>query len=140
MSTNNRNGRTAQSTQLTQLLFSFLFGILLTFAALLLFSWLFIQMQIAAYWGVPLATIAVCIGSFVTGHFAAKSLKQNGLFCGLCVGFIFYVVYLVAALLNGQYEFTSLALIKLVCYLLSGAVGGVLGIVVSEKKQTVRRS
>ena len=107
-------------------------GLAATFILLLIFSWLFTKTQIPAWWAVPLATAAVCVGCFVSAHVLAKKIKKNGLFCGLCAGAFFFVIYLAAALLNGQFEFTTLASIKLVCYLLAGCFGGYLGILAAE--------
>ena len=85
-----------------------------------------------------MATCAVCLGCFVCGMILARSFKKNGLFCGLCTGTVFYLIYLAAALLNGQFDFTAMAGIKLVCYILAGCFGGYLGIFLAERKRTRR--
>lgn len=146
MSKNNRSGpqpaptASAQTAkQLTPVLLAGISGLAATFLLLLVFSWLFTKTQIPAWWAVPLATGAVCVGCFVSAHTLAKQLQKNGLFCGLCAGAFFFVVYLAAALINGQFEFTTLASIKLVCYLLAGCFGGYLGILAAEKKTRAPR-
>lgn len=141
MSINNRTGsvRSSKAVNVAPLIVSFVVGIVLTFLLLLFFSWLYTRMEIPAWWAVPLATAAVCLGSFATGNLLTRNFKKNGLFCGLCAGGAFFVLYLAAALLNGQFEFSSFALIKLVCYLLAGAFGGIMGIAAIEKKPASRR-
>lgn len=139
MPKNNRPGpRPAQSAQAAKqfapVAAALVCGLAATFILLLIFSWMFTKTQIPAWWAVPLATAAVCVGCFVSAHVLAKKIKKNGLFCGLCAGAFFFVIYLAAALLNGQFEFTTLASIKLVCYLLAGCFGGYLGILAAEKQ------
>lgn len=131
---------TQSAKQLTPILAAAVSGLAATFLLLLVFSWLFTKTQIPAWWAVPLATAAVCVGCFVSAHVLAKKLKKNGLFCGLCAGAFFFVLYLAAALLNGQFEFTTLASIKLVCYLLAGCFGGYLGILAAEKQLRARHT
>lgn len=131
---------TQSAKQLTPILAAAVSGLAVTFLLLLVFSWLFTKTQIPAWWAVPLATAAVCVGCFVSAHVLAKKLKKNGLFCGLCAGAFFFVLYLAAALLNGQFEFTTLASIKLVCYLLAGCFGGYLGILAAEKQLRARHT
>ena len=108
MPKNNRPGpRPAQSAQAAKqfapVAAALVCGLAATFILLLIFSWLFTKTQIPAWWAVPLATAAVCVGCFVSAHVLAKKIKKNGLFCGLCAGAFFFVIYLAAALLNGHF-------------------------------------
>ena len=114
-------------------------GLAATFLILLACSWAFTRTRIPPWAAVPMATGAVCLGCFVCGRSLAKSFRKNGLFCGLCAGAAFFVLYLAAALFNGQFDFTALAGIKLVCYILSGCMGGYLGILATEKKAHTQR-
>lgn len=113
-------------------------GTAVTFLVLLFCSWLFTRTQLPAWAAVPMATCSVCLGCFVCGLVLARSFKKNGLFCGLCTGVAFYLLYLAAALLNGQFDFTAMAGIKLVCYILAGCFGGYVGVILAERKRTRR--
>ena len=130
-------GRNA-SGPLGKILISGVAGLAVTFLALLFCSWLFTRTQLPAWSAVPMATCAVCLGCFVCGLALARGFKKNGLLCGLCTGVAYYLIYLAAALLNGQFDFTATAGIKLVCYILAGCFGGYLGIVIAERKRTRR--
>lgn len=110
-------------------------GALATFAVLLAVSGLYCATDVPDYMCAPLATLAICAGAFMSARQLAKRIGQNGLLWGLGCGMVFFVLFAAAALLNGQTEFTAFALIKLACMLLSGALGGYLGIVSSEKKR-----
>lgn len=112
-------------------------GVIITFITLLFFSWIFLQVNLPAWSAIPLSATAVCLGSFFSGYILARRTGQNGLFCGLCFGIFYFLLYLCAALLNGQFDYTALSSIKLVCYVLSGCIGGFIGVVKSE--QTAKR-
>lgn len=135
---NRKPGQSAGAGPLKKILIAGVAGVAVTFLVLLLCSWLYTKTQLPLWAAVPMATCAVCIGCFVCGLALARSFKKNGLFCGLCTGVVFYLLYLVAALLNGQLDFTAMAGIKLVCYILSGCFGGYLGILLCERKRTRR--
>lgn len=120
------------------ILFAGIAGVVATFLALLFCSWLFTRTQLPAWSAIPMATCAVCLGCVVCGLALARGFRRNGLFCGLCTGVAFFLLYLAAALLNGQFDFTAMAGIKLVCYIFSGCLGGYLGILLTERKRTRR--
>ena len=114
------------------ILYAAIIGIIITFLFLLFCAWLFTITRLSPWVAVPLSTAAVCIGSFVSGYILAQKLNKNGLFCGLCFGIFYFTLYLLAALLNKQFDYTAFACIKLVCYTMSGCIGGFCGILFNE--------
>lgn len=103
-------------------------------AALCLLAQAIVVIQPSAWWAIPISAVAVMIGCFVSGYILARRLGQNGLFCGLCCGLFFFLVFMLASILeDSSYEYTAFAAIKCVCYSLSGALGGYLGILSSER-------
>ena len=133
-----KTGQSAGADALKKILAAGVTGVAVTFLVLLLCSWLYTKTQLPAWSAVPMATCAVSLGCFACGLVLARSFKKNGLFCGLCTGVAFYLLYLSAALLNGQLDFTAMSGIKLVCYILAGCFGGYLGILLVEQKRTRR--
>ena len=121
------------------LLFAISSGIIITLLALLVGAWLFQNAQIPVWAYVPVAVVAVCLGSFASGFILAKQTKRNGIFGGLCCGILFFCLYLVASMMNGDFSYTALSGIKLVTYSLSGCIGGLLGIAFSEQKKQIKR-
>lgn len=109
-------------------------GTAAVFCCLLAFSWLFTKADIPVWAAVPLATAALCVGCLVCGFSSARKVGKNGLFCGLCSGAVFFLLGLAAALLNGQFSFTAVGSIKLVSCILSGCLGGFLGVVSLERR------
>ena len=120
-----------------QLLFSILFsagaGAIVCTAALCLLAKMIVAAQPSAWWAIPMSAIAVMAGCFVSGYILARRMGQNGLFCGLCCGLFFFLIFLFAAMLSGSYEYTAFAAIKCVCYSLAGALGGYVGLLSSER-------
>lgn len=126
-----------------QLLFSILFsaiaGAIVFAAGLCLLAKIIVSAQPAAWWAIPMSAGAAMAGCLVSGYILARRLGQNGLFCGLCCGLFFFLVFLLAAMLNGSYEYTAFAAIKCVCYSLAGALGGYLGLIFSEHSKRKNR-
>ena len=114
---------------------SLLAGIVLCVLALLFFSWVFSKADLPLYAAVPMATAAICIGTAGAAMLLSRLQQKNGLLLGLCTGVFFFAAYALAALLNGQREFTGFAAIKLASILLSGCLGGYLGLLLAQPKK-----
>lgn len=86
----------------------------------------------------PIATAALSLAVLLAGHIFATLRKEKGLLHGLCIGIAFYVILWIAALAQGQTEFSALSVIKGAALLCSGAVGGSLGIISQDRRRRVR--
>lgn len=117
---------------------SLLAGIVLCVLALLFFSWVFSKADLPLYAAVPMATAAICIGTAGAAMLLSRLQQKNGLLMGLCTGIFFFAAYALAALLGGQREFTGFAAMKLASILLSGCLGGYLGLLSAEQKRRRR--
>ena len=73
-------------------------------------------------------------GTMLIAAFVGRHTRKNGLFCGLCCGLTFFALYLAAVLISGQLDFSAVSSFKLVCFILSGCLGGFLSILLNEKK------
>ena len=93
---------------------------------------------LAAAVAVPLATLAVCLGAGCGGWLLVRRQGENGLALGALVGFLFFGMLAAAAALNGSRDVSGLLAAKLVSLLLSGALGGYVGLVQSERKRRRR--
>lgn len=113
-------------------------GIVLCVLSLLFFSWVFSKADLPLYAAVPMATAAICIGTAGAAMLLSRLQQKNGLLLGLCTGVFFFAAYALAALLGGQREFTGFAAIKLASILLSGCLGGYLGLLCAEQKKRRR--
>ena len=85
-----------------------------------------------------LKLIAVCLGAGCGGWLLVRRQGENGLALGALVGFLFFGMLAAAAALNGSRDVSGLLAAKLVSLLLSGALGGYVGLLQSERKRRRR--
>lgn len=114
-------------------------GLAATIMAFVVFSGIFVKMHLSFWTVVPLSTVAVSIGCFVSGLMIARKIKTNGLFCGFCSGILFFAIYLIGAMFNGVSEITAIVAIKLVSFVFAGCLGGYIGVLRSTKNLKVKR-
>ena len=77
---------------------------------------------------VPAAIFTACVGAFFGGYFSARIKKNAGLAMGaVCALAIFVVLLLIGSAFVGDI-FSTLSLLRLSAMLISGAIGGVLGV------------
>lgn len=96
------------------------------------------RVSLPAAAAVPLATLAVCLGAGCGGWLLVRRQGENGLALGALVGFLFFGMLAAAAALNGSRDVSGLLAAKLVSLLLSGALGGYVGLLQSERKRRRR--
>lgn len=116
-------------------------GSLLGLAAILLF---FILSALLLSFGIlPLgvapavASVSMAIGSFLSGWVAAKKLGKNGLIIGLICGVALFLLFTIIGLAAfGQTPQLS-TLIRLIIFIVSAAIGGILGVGNSNKRRIV---
>lgn len=112
-----------------------------TIAAALLFSGLAAlrcQWDIAPQLLSPIATAALSMAVMFSGLILAMLRREKGLLYGLLMGGCFYMALWIAALSQGQTEFSALSVIKGMVLLCSGTMGGFFGILLGERRR-VRR-
>lgn len=124
---------------ISYIVYSAILGIICTFLFLLFCAWMFTLTRLPTWVAVPLSTIAVSIGAFFSSYILSRKLNKNGLFCGLCFGIFYFTLYLLASLLNKQFDYTAFSSIKLVCYVLSGCLGGFSGILSNDRNTRKKR-
>ena len=76
----------------------------------------------------PLAIAAAAIGAFLAGLTAAAIAGQKGLLLGAVCGLVLWLLILLAGVARYEGVSGGNALIKLAALLLSGGIGGVLGV------------
>ncbi len=118
----------------------FIIGILISFAVtalMLLVMSLFMYFTDANADTVStLSAICLAVGSFFGSLFTAKIKKSQGLLTGLILSFIYFIIILVISMILGGKAFSITSLLHAVIMLLSGGIGGILG-VNSKQKQLI---
>ena len=84
----------------------------------------------------PMATCAVSAGSLFSGWLMAFWQKSRGLLCGVVQGTLFVFLLLCFGLLSGS-SLQEMQLVRFGVTLLFGCIGGVLGVLRSERKRRV---
>lgn len=85
----------------------------------------------------PQLTVAACLlGCFIGGRLACSKWKNRRLFAGLLTGVICFLLILVLALIGGNFEFGTQALIELVSCVVGGSLAGAMW---GKKKKSRRK-
>lgn len=112
------------------------FGFLLSIALLFIASW------IATVAALPEAIVSLAVGAVtnisvgVCGFRAARHTKAHGLLSGAVAGLIYVILlYFTGSLAFGELSFSNASLLTIIICILSGAIGGILGINIRQKKR-----
>ncbi len=109
-------------------------GLAASSVLLLLFSFVMTEKDIPFSLINPLSAGLLMLASFLAGFVAANSFKRRGMLTGiLCGGVIFLAAFICSALFSA--EIGTAAMIKLAISLLSGAIGGILGVNSDRKRK-----
>jgi len=98
------------------------------------FGWLMVKQGMTQEAAGPLATAAVCLGSFLSGLLMAAFQKEKGLLWGVAEGALFAgMLFLLGTLYQSEWETAQFVRTGLV--FLMGIVGGVLGMLRAERRR-----
>lgn len=85
----------------------------------------------------PLASICIGISSAISGYIAARKIKRKGIVIGgLCGLIIFFLIKLISLLINSS-GITLITFIHLIIIVLSGCIGGIIGVNSGEKRKII---
>ena len=85
---------------------------------------------------VVLITIVIpCIAVLISGYAASSRIRQNGMFVGFILAAAHSVVLISTSFTMWQTTFSAVGILKIVAILLSGTIGGIMGV---NKKDKVR--
>ena len=74
---------------------------------------------------ITISALSILIGSII----GALNIKKNGIFNGALVGLIYILtIYLLSSILVTGFEINAQAIIMMVCTILAGMVGGIVGV------------
>lgn len=83
------------------------------------------------------STLSLSIGAFLSGLFAAKSLKKNGMLIGAILGGILFLIFTAISLIASLTAPTLLTLLKGIIMVVSSALGGILGVNIAAKRKII---
>jgi len=82
----------------------------------------------------PFSAFLIAAASLCSGYLAAKKIKQRGMAVGATCGTVIFLLVSLISLMN-SFEIGILALIKFGVSVLSGAIGGILGVNTKRKRK-----
>ncbi|CDZ24197.1 hypothetical protein CCDG5_1080 [[Clostridium] cellulosi] len=122
------NSRKNISRAAANFLTGLIVGIITSIILLLIFSFIMTVRDIPEGVVPTLSAISVSIGSIVGGFVSAKMFGKSGLIVGALIGLVLFLIMMLAgAAVQGNGAKVS-ALIKAVVSLVSGGIGGVVGV------------
>ena len=83
------------------------------------------------------SSIAISVGSFFAGFSSAKRLAKNGLIIGAICGFITFLLFTIIGIAAFKSAPSTSALIRLLIFTTSGAIGGIIGVGNAHKRKIV---
>ncbi len=101
-------------------------------AMLALCSFVALSIDISPSYITPLATLSISVATFASSAIFSGLLGKNGLVIGAIIGLITFALLFIIALLYELPSFTGTGAIKLLLLILSGAVGGYIGIILRD--------
>ena len=113
-----------------------IFGMLGTFAAMLIFAAVLLFFNIDRAYATPFATIILAVGSFIASRYTAKKIGDKGYLIGIIIGAVLFVFITALSLIVGN----SLSLntfFHFVIIMLSSIVGGIMGVNKDKHKKFI---
>ncbi len=120
-------------TNLKHIVISSLCAIIITFAALFLIAVIMHFAEIGSQYSSPLSSVGIAIGCFFGGFIYSRFCGKKGLICGLTIAAIYFALITIISLILSAENLGMLTLIHLVVMLLSGGIGGILGVNLNKK-------
>ena len=123
------NPEGAAPYSLKAIFFGTLFGVAFCALLLLLCTFLFTRVKnVPEHVILPLTLGISALGAFASGYVSVRISRAKGLLYGALSGFALFLVLLLAAFVFAREPLSIITLIRAVLLILSGAVGGVVGV------------
>lgn len=75
-----------------------------------------------------LMIILTGIGTFIGGYISGKISHEKGMLYGITCGFVMFVLFFLGGFMTAQNSVSMLTVIRLFTMLLTGAIGGIMGV------------
>lgn len=123
-----------ETFEFTTVLKGFLYAVVANIFLILLFSLFFQFTPLSEKYLMIISLLILFTSVFIGGFFASKLAGAKGLFHGLGVATIFFILHLILSLTFGsQNALISDSIIKIIAIMIGGAIGGILGIGFNDK-------
>ncbi|MEG1931607.1 MAG: TIGR04086 family membrane protein [Pygmaiobacter sp.] len=115
-----------------------LVALLVLTGLLCIFSVLLCRVDIPRHALLPMGIIASCLAAAIGGFIVSSLTGEHGMLQGALLGGLLFVLLVITALLYGMRDFSALFVLRMVLVLITGAMGGYVGISHTEKRKRRR--
>ncbi|MDO5125381.1 MAG: TIGR04086 family membrane protein [Ruminococcus sp.] len=117
-----------KSAVVANILLSSIGGFAVILLCILVFAFIISKIDVNDSIVTVLSCVALCVGAYAGGYFAAKKRRKNGLLMGvICSLFMFFVILMISMFFIRTIAGFSPSL-KLLLTIVCGAVGGIVGV------------
>ena len=116
---------------------SVIVGIVTTIIMLLFFAAFYFATDMNDALVSPLSALCVGVGSLLSGFLSSKKIKTMGIVNGLICGAVLFLLVTFISLFFSESGFSMISLIHGAIILVSGMIGGVIGVVKSSNKKLI---
>ena len=112
-------------------------GVIVSVLFMLIFSAVLLIFNLDRAYSAPFATISVAAGTLVASHYAAKKIGDRGYLVGMLVGIVVFVIITALSMIINKSGFTLNTLFHFIIIMLSGIVGGIMGVNKDKSKKYI---
>ena len=76
----------------------------------------------------PITIILAAVGAYIGGYISGKISHEKGMFYGIACGFFMFILFFIGGFIVARDGVTMVTAIRFFAMLLSGAVGGIMGV------------
>ena len=116
------------------LILGFIISIITTFTFLVLFAFAAINLDFSNDILLALSLTSMNLGVFFGGFSSGKLSKEKGLVIGGINGLIFFMIVTLISLIFNEKAMTIVSLIKLITFIISSMIGGIIGVNFKRKR------
>ena len=131
-----RNSTNEKDSKIYNIFRGSLAAILITIISLLIFSILLTHTNISEKSIVPVITIITAVSILTGSILSVSKIENRGLFNGALVGLIYILaIYILSSIINKNFAINLNSLILISSAVISGMMGGIIGVNMNNKKR-----
>lgn len=131
-----RNSTNEKNSKIYNIFRGCLVAILITIISLLIFSILLTHTNISEKSIVPVITIITAVSILTGSILSVSKIENRGLFNGALVGLTYILaIYILSSIINKNFAINLNSLILISSAVISGMMGGIIGVNMNNKKR-----
>lgn len=123
-----KNTRNYQESKVAIAVKAIVVGALITVVALGIFSYVMTLLDSPPWMISLMASISICLGSYVSGYLIAKKRRRSGLATGLLTGILIFFIIFILGLIFSKTPISVGIISKAVMIIVCSIIGGIAGV------------